>query len=403
MSRFTQLLGVILVVAVLGASANAVTTIEFGTWIPVQYEPIIEEFNRNNPDIEVRFGSISGVMTDYVQQALIRLATDDPMDVMMISFAWMGDFVSTGFLLDLQPLLDRHADEFDIDDVFPAALIQGRYDDKQLALGLQGGGYLPYVNEHLVAEAGLAITSDWTWREFLDVAVRLSRDTSGDGVPEIWGFHNPLSAEFATGLAMSQGSPFWKEGERRITVDTPEHASVVEFIREFVDRRASPLPGQTAAFEVEQVAIFNGHAPYGFLLKQQWNVPFEWSVYLYPAGSAGRAMAGGVHMVAIAKNSPKIEEAWRFVSYLTGPEVQARLGNSGAGIPLRRSVATEITSPSMRTFMESMPYLFRMYDRGSSGIAGSISRGLQDVVNGVLAPRAALSRIEAEVNAGLQR
>ena len=144
--------------------------------------PLIEKFERENPGIRIEAERVAWDV--YNQKLLTAVAGGYPPDVAQVKLWWQPQLVEMGALL---PLDDYIASWGGKDDIYENVWELTRYTDgKQYYMPLQMVILYLYYRQDMFDELGLEVPK--TREEFLDTAKKLTRDTDGDGVVDVYGF-----------------------------------------------------------------------------------------------------------------------------------------------------------------------------------------------------------------------
>ncbi len=144
--------------------------------------PLIQKFEAENPGIKIEAERIS--WDSYNQKLLTAIAGGYPPDVAQVKLWWQPQLVDMGALL---PLDDYIAAWDGKDDVYDKIWELTKYSDgHQYYMPLQMVILYLYYRTDMFDELGLEVPT--TREEFLDVAQKLTRDTDGDGVVDVYGF-----------------------------------------------------------------------------------------------------------------------------------------------------------------------------------------------------------------------
>ncbi len=382
-----------------GASVSAQVAIEFSGWPnDDRVGPIVERFHAAHPDVHV------DVARENPQQVLVRILGGLPPDVFRVSWAEFADFVDAGTVIDLTPYLERDRTELEIDDLWPPVLRSGQYKGRQYGMPMNVGGNLVFVNLDHVNEAGLALNAKgWTYVDFADLAQRTTRDLSGDGAPDRWGYANVNFWSFWAGLIHSNGGSLWNEDWTAFQTDTPVVVEAIRYIDDLVNRRlASPGPGQPKPNLASGNATFwLGSAPSVFTIGQ--DTGFAWTVAPNPSGSVRRVMMGGNQPVLIsnATTSEEREAAWKLIKFMMSTEVQAWLGNAGFNAPMRISAIPYIENEHIRTYAMQLENQVEYTNRMHSQINQTFNQYLNQVLSGEVAAEGAAALIQHDLNVQL--
>lgn len=145
---------------------NVVITYAISRWEKSLYEPLVEEFNAQNPGITVQLVETDDLWqgTDASTQSYMRLLASAA-DVSMIWISYEEG--ANNFFRDLQPLMDADA-TFEPDDFWPGLML-GCQDLEGRALGvpIYGGVNGIFFNKQAFDEAGLPYPQPgWTYEDF---------------------------------------------------------------------------------------------------------------------------------------------------------------------------------------------------------------------------------------------
>jgi multiple sugar transport system substrate-binding protein len=158
----------------------------------------LDRFKAANPEVEIRFEAISGIRGENMPQKLATyLAAGETPDVVMMMQRDLGSLVTVDMLQDLNVFLAKDP-QIRAEDFVAAFMKYWSRDGKQLAMPINPDvGYIHYDLD-LFADAGLPALSQawpdgqWTWDDFRRIGQRLSKDTNGDGTPEIYGYSGSI-------------------------------------------------------------------------------------------------------------------------------------------------------------------------------------------------------------------
>ncbi|MFQ6330747.1 ABC transporter substrate-binding protein [Nocardia sp. CWNU-33] len=311
---------------------------------------IIDEFQRRRPEISVRT-VLSG--PDPMQQMSTFCAGGKCPDVLMaweLTYAGLAD---RGVLLDLNTMLasdPAFAAELKTDSV--GALYETfQFEGGQYAFPEQWSGNFLFYNKKLFADAGLKPPparwdQPWNFDEFLAAARALTkRDRSGKVTQ--WGFVDTWVPYYSAGLfGMNNGTPWStpRMNPAHINFDDDAFLDGVQFYADLSNKhKVAPTPVDKQSmstmdmFALGKAAMaMGGHWRYGTFTHADG---LDLDVTVLPAGPKGRGAHSniGTTGLAIAASSPRKQQAWEFVKFVTGPVGQALIGESGLFVPVLRS------------------------------------------------------------------
>ncbi|MEU1973756.1 sugar ABC transporter substrate-binding protein [Microbacterium sp. NPDC019599] len=147
------------------ASEEASGTVQFlGPEDPKTFEPVIEAFEAEHPEITVEYSQVP--FDQYASTLQQRLsAKDDTIDVYAVDQPNLAQIAAQGFLEDLSDLEDQakaatSSAQYDINI----------YDEKMYALSIWNSTQMLFYNKDMLAAAGIEAPSAhpaerWTWEE----------------------------------------------------------------------------------------------------------------------------------------------------------------------------------------------------------------------------------------------
>ncbi|MEV6389334.1 sugar ABC transporter substrate-binding protein [Nocardia xishanensis] len=311
---------------------------------------IIDEFRKRHPDIPVRT-VMSG--PDPLQQMLTYCAGGKCPDVLMAWELLYAGLAERGVLLDLRTLLDREP-EYAAElrrDSFPTLYDTFSYGGGQYALPEQWSGVFLYYNRALFADAGLTPPTRWrdawSYDEFLDAARALTR-RDGDGRTRQWGFADAWVPYFSAAcFGMNNGAEWFTPSVHptRTNLGDPRFAEGFQFYADLAVRhRVAPRIADQQSVSAPDLfrrgraaMALGGHWLYSEFAGND-GVPIDLTVLpVGPHGGPGGITDVGCTGLSIAADSPRIEQAWEFVKFATGPIGQAIVAASGLFVPVLKS------------------------------------------------------------------
>lgn len=191
-----------------------------------------------------------------------------------------------------------------------------------------------YVNVNLCQAAGVEVPAGgWTWSQYLAAARKATRDTSGDGVPEVYGLYRLSELEVL--LAQQGVSPYDQGLTRARIVEDTRFAAALTFYLDLSRTygAAWPSTGYDAVqvFGTGRAAMFVGSSAWVAQLRGMTD--FEWDVRPAPADTPDSgAMPMRALCVALPQGAAKADEAWRFALFCASREGQEAGGDALLGM-----------------------------------------------------------------------
>jgi multiple sugar transport system substrate-binding protein len=320
-------------------------------------EKLCEQFGQENPDIEVKFFRVPG--SAYLNKAIVMFASRTAPDVVRIDHYNFPDLVRKNYFLNLSPLAEKDKG-FRESDFFPTTISEGKYKGGLYGLNVMFGGEIMYYNKKLIKEAGLedpyvlAKKGEWTYDRFLKHAIAMTKRENGRvtsfgcavpsfpmNVPTIWAF----------------GGDILTPDKKRSLLDLPGSIAAYQFLADLRwKHQCAPTPAQAAqsaySFESGKLGMefgWMGSAPrYNSAIKT-----FDWDICPIPVGPAGNVSMIKGNQIVIYRETKHPEAAWRFIRFLTSPEVEKLLYvDNRRNFPTRKSVAYSeaFLKPKVRPF-----------------------------------------------------
>lgn len=308
-------------------------------------EQLCERFNHDNPDIYVKFLKVPG--SAYTNKATVMLASDTAPDVLRIDHYNFADLQRKRFFKDLSPFAEKDKG-FSEADFFPQCIDECKVNGKLFGLNVLFGATVIYYNKTLIANAGLEDpyalwqTGKWTYDKFVEQCVKLTKkDASGKYVQ--FGTTMPLPPQWYP-LIWGFGGDIIDAEHKTCRLAEPASVRGLQFLADLRYKYGcAPTPAQGAnsqfAFESGKLGMvfdWMGLTPrYRKVVKS-----FEWDVVPIPAGPvSGQTVVKGNQLVMPATCAHP-EAAWRFMRYLTSPEIENLLYvKNRRSFPTRKAVA----------------------------------------------------------------
>ena len=316
-------------------------------------EEIVDRFNAEHTDIEVRFTpSGTGGGADYAERLAVLRAGGNSPDV-FTGFADKLGFILNGWTLDLTPFVERDRAELDIDDFFPGVWSTFAREGRIYGIPFTVTPQFIFYNRDMFAEAGLdQLPVDWNERSWTwDAMVETSRKLTimnPDGSARQLGLSQATESHIPDVVWLFGGDWFPAEAyetgrAERATFTRPEN-----------------ITAYTAVFEVYQLYAAAGppkgiSAGTGFAegrIGMDWIGAWKMDSYMTAQRSGGMTFSWGLAPVPLVENrantrwnnplyiaadTPHPDAAWTFVKYATSPEAQWLWAEITGKLPARRS------------------------------------------------------------------
>jgi len=376
-------------------------------------QKIIDRFEAKYPHIKVKVEQVPG--GGYSGKILTQIAGGQAPDVINIAFQ-TGDlpvYVEKGALLNLEALAKADP-KFNKKDYFPNTIRAASYKGELYALPKDGNPYILYYNKNLFDQAGIAYPDkNWTWDDLLKASRKLTRYDKKGRVITLGGGYNIY--QYYTLIVQNGGRIFSKDGKKCL-MDSPRALEALRYALTFSREGLVPSPKASSLTGIASLDLFpTGRMamwifmPYRLGDAVKRIKGFKWDIAPIPIPKGGKRFSGLIHVgYAISSTTKHPQEAWDFISYLSGPVGQTMMARLKYGVPSIKSIAySDNYGPPpahIRVAVEAMEYseLFPPLP-SSREIRALIGRKLDEVINGLEPLDQAVKEIVRGVNNLLNR
>ena len=333
--------------------------------------PFLEEFEQET-GIRVNLTVVAyGESLERLQTAIAARRAPD------LTYMTDGRFLPlVEFGQALAPLSGFFTDEF-----------RGRYVDPQILDGYEVDGeffavpfgfvtYLWAINRDHVEAAGVDEdllarmrdpASSWDWDDLEYLLDALTRDSTGDGRIDTWGYAYPGASAFLHSFLLwlwnAGGDVFTPDGELSLDVDAVERAfEMLVALNEagYMPPGAESMGGPDAidSFATGRTSVINNVWPANGLFV--WPSQFEdldFELVYPPVGPTGaRTTYYGSALLSILSQSEKQTEAWQLIEFLLRPEFQEWLSETGF-FPVTGELSPEMAAhPDVQKYYDVLPW-----------------------------------------------
>ena len=328
------------------ASAEKVT-LEYYTWTDeADYmQKIVDAFNAQNADIEVKMNTISNDANEYNTKMMTNLSGGSEMDIYSInSSASLGLFSSKNQLLDLTDRIK--AANVDISAYGPSYqdITEKLTGGKYYGLPYRTSQYALFYNKAIFDKEGIPYPTKLTWNEYAELAKKL---TKGEGADKQWGGYYADWMILPLG-AIQQGATIldddltpvkdWLNFLDKIYYQDQSHMSYKQMKSQSTD--------WIKQFESGNVAMLvNGEWTVNMLKADiaagKTDIDFDMTLLPQPEGAGDPTTVGGVStFMGINPKSKNIDAAFKFVQFVTGEAGESIIAQSSV-LPAYSSDATK--------------------------------------------------------------
>jgi len=275
------------------------------------------------------------------------------------------DLMAAGQLMALDDMMA--AAGVSASDYFPGLISAFQYGGKTYGLPKDFSTLAMVYDKKALSDAGVA-NAPTTWDELKAAAKAITDKT---GAPAI-NADPDIAREFAFHYAA--GGKVFSDDGTKIEIDTPEAATALDFYYGLYRDKLSSThqdvgagwPGDALAKGLASI-VFEGNWVFPFLKD---NAPdLDFGIAELPAGPAGKATLAFTVSFSMFADTKVPDQAWRLLSYLTGPDGMAKWTSLGLAMPSR----PDISQAWADQFPERQPFIAGGdYARGwSLGVGGN--------------------------------
>lgn len=378
-----------------------------------------EDFNAQNPDIEV-VPTYAGGYDDITAAARNSIENGTPgPDVGVLLTVDLFTFIDNDLIVPAQSFIDQMPDgDAYVDDFFPA-FIENSVDGEGTVwtVPFQRSTPILFYNKDLFREVGLDPDQPPRNRdELVEYAAMLT-----DPAEERWGLLVP-SAGFPYWLfqsfAVAHGQNVVEQSPTEVFFNAPEVVDALTFFMSLSQDADVMPPGALSFFDapgefLDERAAMIYHTT-GSLTSIRQSAGFEVGVGFLPSGPAGEdgtgygAPTGGGNLYIFSNLSEAEQQAaWRWVEYLTSPEIQADWTVNTGYIAARQSAWETDTlqelvarAPEYAIARDQLQYARKeLSTHEDIAVRAALNAALAAVIAGEEDPQPALDAAQAEADA----
>jgi ABC-type glycerol-3-phosphate transport system substrate-binding protein len=344
--------------------------------------------------------------SELERNLFVALSSGAGPDVMALDVAWVAGFADAGFLADISEQTQPIADDY-----MPGPLASGRYAGQQYALPLYTNNVALYVNDDMLAEAGID-GAPATWDAFRQAAVAMT-ELGDDSYGLTLGGNRYGAFQLYSFIWQNGGEIIDEDGT--VLVDDPAAIEAVDFLSSlYTEDGAIPDSVLTAQSWDEVNAPFIQERA-GMLITGDWgigaiergNPDLNYSIHPLPAGEERATVIGG-YDIAVNAASDAEEASFALARWLTGPhsvELMREYNRLSASSQAAQEDEIETLPENMQPFMRQAPYgharpVVPAWGQIHADIFGNV---WDSVIREQETPEEAMTRAAGEIEALMQQ
>jgi multiple sugar transport system substrate-binding protein len=289
-----------------------------------------KDFTAENPDARV---TVTAVPWDAAHQKIASaIAAKQTPDVSMIGTTWQGEFAKTG-ALDPTPTDLIKGDAF-----FPGAWATTQVNGTAYSVPWYVETRVVYYRKDLAAKAGFT-SAPKTWDELKAMAKGMQAKAGAK-----WGIYLQPGK---TGSWQSVLPFAWSNGasiadDKGYTFDNPETTEALQYYQSYFTEKIAPTELAEGALEPGfvkgQIGAFVSGPWHVGILNNQGGPGFtdKYAVTPMPMKKSGTSFIGGSN-IAVFKDAKNRDAAWKFLAWLSRPEVQLKWYKTSTDLPAVQS------------------------------------------------------------------
>lgn len=317
MKRLTVLLVLVLLVATF---AQAKVTLKFWNfWSDKWIGPMIEDFMKENPDIEVQIERLT--WSDGFNKIVTAFAAGDTPDVLELGSTWVSQFAADGALkeVDVSDMVDQY-------NMWDPVIYKGKYYGYPWVLSTR----ILFYNKDLFKKAGLdPELPPRTWEELYDAAKKISSlgdDVYGFGI-KVGGYTTwQTFLPFAWSNGGSVLSDDWKEA----AVNSAEFINALKYVQSLthysmidsnLNVRQAFMQGKVGIIldDIGKIKTFSKDAP---------ELNFGYSLFIRPNKLWSKPIQfGGAEVIVIPANTKYPEAAEKLAKYIVSKKASMAISS----------------------------------------------------------------------------
>jgi|GEM_PF-939304 len=314
-------------------------------------ESAIAQFQKKHPDIKIDLKDFTAAIIstseegpgdseinraqkaeeDFRKLVATELMSGKGPDIVEMDGLPYKKYAESNTLANLSEMIEKDK-SFDIKNYKQNIIDAFRYKGDLFVMPINFG-FSPFVaNKTILEKEGIKIDdSKWTWKDFLEIAQKITRDTDGDGKPDQYAMEK-MSPEDIFGMIFdTEYNNFINLENRTCNFDSPEFINLLKFVREFSEKGVtSPKLDISELYKMLDPGtigfVKDYFGNYQSLIAAQSLMNGEVVFFNLPSYSDKSAskMFYSSKTYAINNNSKLKEEAWEFIKLLLSDEIQGR-------------------------------------------------------------------------------
>lgn len=318
-------------------------------------EKIVEGFKAKHPNVKLDIDEAP--WGDFTKKIATQIAGGNAPDVWFQENAAVLGYGKKGAAEDLAPYIAKDLKKDDYID----SLFATKAGDKVWGVPHGGNPIALAYNKKLFTDAKVDFPSDkWTYQDMIDAAKKLTKDTNGDGTPDVWGFFTSgsITPGWFPWIKSAGGQALDSTLEKAVFDDEKSIKGITEWTNMINKYKVSPSRTTSSGLGGETQMFGNGLVAMVFMqystAESIYNKNFpnlDYDTVMIPKGFDGKRVVPNVVNSWVVFSKAKQEgkdAAWTWLKYYLGEEAQNVVAESGAGLPVKKTAMTKLESLSSK-------------------------------------------------------
>lgn len=327
---------------------------------------LVRDFEKLCPDVKINVQRVP--FSGMRMKLMTSMITHTAPDIARVDVADLPRLVISKSLVNLTPFGGLELAK----DLVPAAVnsnifeeqffVQGSTSAKKHIFGIpdQTTGVCLFYNKDMFNKAGIK-KPPHIWKEFVEIAKKLTVDINGDGRIDQFGFAMENSLWWSFPFYNTFGVKFLSPDGKKCLLSSKEAEECLQFQVDLYQK----YQVEAGAWQSGSVSPDQGfvNKKFAMIFSGPWNVKkfkdsqLNFAIALIPKGRAGTSTnVGGTDMVVL-REAKYPKECYQFLEYLVSVPAQKKWCNTLGQIPVNLKAYPHIDTsknPEIKIFMEQM-------------------------------------------------
>ena len=381
-------------------------------------DDLIKRFNETHPEIKivpVGMGNYPALNTKLFG----AINAGQPPTMAQAYEAWTSQFIDSKALTSMSHFIKgpNGLSDQEFNDILDVFIKGNTINGEMWSFPFNKSVRALYYNKDMFAEVGLnPDTPPATWEDYYNYALKLSKDTNGDGTLDIVGTAGNVSAWMFGNLLLQNEGSFMTADESEVAYQDQKGVEALEFLAKLLGRD-SKVGHMTPGYDFQNeflagtVGIIEGSTVTTAYIEGKYD--FKLGIAPIPAHKKKACIISGTNIVVFSKApQEKQDAAWVFIKWFTSPEITAEWAARTGYMPVKKSAFETETMKKLFTEKPDLKAVYQQVDYAyyepvsSAWFAGRKyleENAIQSALKGLDDPKTALEKAANDTKEELQR